>query len=238
MKDNLDRDPTIAALLDVERAADAPVASLDRVWSRLTASVAASPAPPRGDARPGRLAGRIAARPMTAVAIAFVVGIGVGAGMSGAVGTRFESAKPRKSQEPTPAAPTAPSFAVVATPPIAPEVASGPPVAPAAVVAARPVPPRHPSTPASSLSEERALLDSARSALGEGEGARALAITDAHVRRFVHPQLGEEREALAIQALVIAGRFVEARARADRFRANSPDSLFLPAVLASLASIP
>jgi hypothetical protein len=51
-------------------------------------------------------------------------------------------------------------------------------------------------------------------------------------------QLGEEREAIAIQALVLVGRYAEARDRAALFEASSPDSLFRPAVEASLASIP
>lgn len=109
--------------------------------------------------------------------------------------------------------------------------------APAAPVSAAAI--HRSGTPSvSSLSEERALLDGARVALGAGDGARALAITDAHQRRFAHPQLAEEREAIAIQALVIAGRFGDARARAARFQEGTPDSLFAPAVEASLASIP
>ncbi len=91
---------------------------------------------------------------------------------------------------------------------------------------------------ASSLPAERLLLDDARNALSQNDGARALVLTDEHARRFAHPQLREEREAIAIQALVIERRYDEARERARQFRAASPDSLFLPAVEASLASIP
>jgi outer membrane protein assembly factor BamD (BamD/ComL family) len=82
------------------------------------------------------------------------------------------------------------------------------------------------------------LLDEARTALSAGNTDQALASTDMHARRFAHPQLGEEREALGIQALVGGGRYDEARARAARFRAMWPNSLFLPAVDASIASIP
>ena len=81
-------------------------------------------------------------------------------------------------------------------------------------------------------------IDVGGDALSQGEGERALTLTDEYARRFARPQLGEEREALAIQALVLAGRYVEARDRAARFEAVSPRSLFRPAVEASLSSIP
>jgi hypothetical protein len=99
---------------------------------------------------------------------------------------------------------------------------------------------RRPAAPSASasLAAERSLLDDARSALAKGDSTRALALTDAHVRRFVHPQLAEEREALAVQALVGDGRYDDARSRAAHFRTTWPSSLFLPAVDASLSSIP
>ncbi len=100
----------------------------------------------------------------------------------------------------------------------------------------------HPGAPppaaSSSLSAEQLLLDQARAALTAREPERALALLSEHARRFARPQLGEEREALAIQALAVEGRFDEARARAARLRASAPNSLFLPAVDATLTSIP
>jgi hypothetical protein len=98
--------------------------------------------------------------------------------------------------------------------------------------------PRPSAATTSSLSAERVLLDDARSALATGDAARALRLVDAHTRRFSRPQLAEEREALAVQTLVALGRYDEARARAARFRAGAPNSLFLPAIEASLSSIP
>jgi outer membrane protein assembly factor BamD (BamD/ComL family) len=88
------------------------------------------------------------------------------------------------------------------------------------------------------LSAERAILDNARTALARGDSARAVALTDEHARQFGRPSLAEEREAIAVQALVIQGRYIDARARASRFRAAYPNSLFLPAVDSSVASIP
>src|SRR6185437_10719856 len=90
--------------------------------------------------------------------------------------------------------------------PVAPAPATPPPPATAA-----PPPPRASAVAApaasSSLSAERLLLDQARSALTGEQPDRALALLADHARRFPRPQLGEEREALAIQALAASGRF-------------------------------
>jgi hypothetical protein len=50
--------------------------------------------------------------------------------------------------------------------------------------------------------------------------------------------LTEEREALAVKALLLAGRDDEARQRAARFRERYPQSLFLPALEAKLRALP
>lgn len=85
----------------------------------------------------------------------------------------------------------------------------------------------------SDLTAERSLLDVARTALGRGDFANALASADAHQKRFPKGALAEEREALAVQALAGAGRKEEARARAERFARSFPGSILLPAVEAA-----
>lgn len=82
----------------------------------------------------------------------------------------------------------------------------------------------------STISEERALLDVARRALEREDGAAALAVTREHERRFPNGALLQEREAMAIRALLLIGNTDEARARAGRFRERYPDSLLLPAI--------
>ena len=77
---------------------------------------------------------------------------------------------------------------------------------------------------------EQELIDTARGALVRGRAGDALAATDAHAKRFPHGALAEEREALAIQALVLQGNVDAARTRADAFRAKYPESIFLIAV--------
>jgi hypothetical protein len=132
-------------------------------------------------------------------------------------------APPMLVVEPRPAsAASTTSAASVAVPP-----ADSPPVARSPVPSA-----------SSSLSLERGVLDDARAALSSGDAARALRLSDEHLRRFPKAQLGEEREALAIQSLVALGRYDDARARATRFRATTPHSVLMPAIDATLESIP
>jgi hypothetical protein len=90
-----------------------------------------------------------------------------------------------------------------------------------------------PARVASDLAAERALLDVARTALGRGDGANALSACDEHGKRFPRGALAEEREAIAVQALVLEHRTEDARARATLFRKTHPRSILLPAVLAA-----
>jgi hypothetical protein len=219
-------DPDLDALLEVERRAVAPVPALERVWSRIE-----SPSPGGGEAHAPRAMGHGLRFGVTALGAAFlaggVAGFAAHAALRPPAGTRVvyvDRTPPPPQREPE-AAGEAPSSEAVAT-----AQASSEP-APRAI-------PRGSSAAPSSLSAERVLLDEARSALATGDAARALGLVDAHARRFSRPQLSEEREALAVQALVALGRYDEARARAARFRAAAPNSLFLPAIEASLASIP
>jgi hypothetical protein len=115
------------------------------------------------------------------------------------------------------------------------------------VVSALDSAPSPPPTPAvsrdaissqSDLKAERALLDKARAALGRGDDDVCLAIVKTHADTFPRGHLAEEREGLAIKALVNLGRAAEARQRGARFRAHYPRSLLLPAVESALGSIP
>jgi hypothetical protein len=88
------------------------------------------------------------------------------------------------------------------------------------------------------LAAERRELDVARTALGRGEGDNALAACDRHQRAFPRGKLSEEREVIAIQALVLVHRDADAKRRADRFRAAYPHSMLLPAAEAATQGIP
>jgi hypothetical protein len=82
----------------------------------------------------------------------------------------------------------------------------------------------------SGLNAERALLDVARGALEREDGAAALATLEQHERKYPSGVLVQEREAIAIHALMILGRTSEALARAGRFRRHFPESALLPTI--------
>jgi hypothetical protein len=110
------------------------------------------------------------------------------------------------------------------------------PMAPAgsAQAGTRPLSGHHPS----GLTEERMLLDEARAGLIQGEADRALERLELHRARFAEGQLNEERDAMLVEALVLAGRYDEARQHAGAFQTQSPSSLFLPTVESAIAKIP
>lgn len=102
-----------------------------------------------------------------------------------------------------------------------------------------PPPPRASASPREeSLAAERALLDEAQRALGSGRSGDALGAISRHAAQFPRGRLSEEREGLAVQALLAAGRRDEARTRAERFKRSHPGSLLLPALESSLGPIP
>jgi hypothetical protein len=89
----------------------------------------------------------------------------------------------------------------------------------------------------SELARERAMLDLARARAAQGEPALVLEQVEQHLREFPRGRLAEEREALAIRALMSLDRRDEAQARAQLFRASYPNS-FLTSVLDSALSAP
>ena len=108
---------------------------------------------------------------------------------------------------------------------VAPQAAT---LASAAALATSKPPPSSPSR--DQLTAERQLLDVARGALEREEPQVALGAIARHERRYPNGALAQEREAIAIRALVLLGRTTEARARADRFRSRFPQSLLLPTI--------
>jgi hypothetical protein len=100
---------------------------------------------------------------------------------------------------------------------------SGP--VPAATASSEPVPSDAAATDGASATsdQEFRLLRAARRALST-EPARALGLADEHARRFPSGMLGQEREAIAIEALTRLGRASEARSRAKNFLGRFPRS--------------
>jgi len=80
----------------------------------------------------------------------------------------------------------------------------------------------------SDLARERAVLDVARANAAKGEPEHVLEEVERHRQQFPYGRLAEEREALAIRALLSLGRKTEAQARAQAFRAAYPNSFLAP----------
>jgi outer membrane protein assembly factor BamD (BamD/ComL family) len=74
------------------------------------------------------------------------------------------------------------------------------------------------------MDEELGLLESAYGALQRGDAEAALASARGHAERFPDGALAQEREVLAIDALMRLNRRTEADARANAFRTRYPTS--------------
>jgi hypothetical protein len=223
-------DPRLVGAIRRDREAAAPEEARAHVAARLAPFLPGQELPPRGAAR----AAAGGAHSTGLIALAFVVGGGVGALLHAALAS---SPAARLVYMDRPVG-SASSVATALSPP-QPSASgtgnsAGAPASPLQATESRTA--TRVGTP--QLDAERALLDAARALLVSGETGPALDALDRHSRAFPRPMLGEEREALFVQALVRAGRYEEARTRADAFRRHAPSSLFLAAVDSAIASIP
>jgi hypothetical protein len=197
----------------------------------------------------------LASRPLIAIA-SLAVGIGIGASARPLFDPSPQSPRPVVDVPPRVVTRTpevaSPPFASVPLPleqPAAPatrpdDLPPAPPVRLPAPPSARSVAPGASSAPATSLPREReeesglgaerVLIETARSALARGDAPSALASLEAHEKRHPKGQLGEERDALLVQTLALAGRKRDAVERAARFRLAYPSSVFLPSVDAAV----
>lgn len=240
--------PELRALLETERAHRAPpAAGKARVAARLDAMLA-GPGGPAGGSDPGATpAGSpappsglpvAAVAPVPSVARALAIFV-AGALTGGALVLALREPRVTVVERVPPAPPleSAPSQSVSA-----PRATRAPGSATEPSASAAPAPPVESAGTAArrsdSLAAERALLDPARTALGRGDGASALEAVHEHEARFAAGKLAEEREAIAVQALVVLHRSDEARARAARFAQRYPGSVLAPSVAAALESAP
>jgi hypothetical protein len=224
-------DPRALEALRWDRETLAPDDARSRVASRLGVS-GPGPAPrPRRGAAASATAGRMHTAGL--LAVAFVAGGAVGA----LVHARLTPVPATRVVDVDRPAPWVPSAAFTAVSPTAPGPSAAPSPLPAASIAVTSVAsPPHIGRP--QLDAERALLDAARVALVSGDTDTALRALDRHAQTYRRPILGEERDALFVQTLVRAGRYDEARTRAEAFRREAPQSLLRPAVDDAIASIP
>ena len=230
--------PDVLALLDVERPGlEVSASRQERARRRLETSLAIGGAGALGAAAVTTGMGktkrsalmRLATNRATGIVVAGALGMGAGA----ALHARIAKQEPRRVVY----VDRAPTAAVVPEiPPSEPSLSE--PSAQPPVVRSTPAvstePPRAAAPAETSLSSERLLLEAARTALARGDGTSALDALDRHLGKYPHGQLAEEREALAVQALVASGRGTEAKSRAVRFHARFPSSMFTGAVDAAI----
>jgi len=125
---------------------------------------------------------------------------------------------------PTPAAPSA-----VVRAPVTPSVS--PPDPPASSGA-------RPRAAQPSLEAELALLERARGKLSEGEPHATLQLLREHQAQYPASALQQEREALAIRALLAAGRRAEAQRRTQAFVRAYPNSALRGSIERAAGTIP
>jgi len=241
----------MAELLAAERRAPPPAAERQqRILSRVEAAVgigagvAAASAGAQAAVSVGPAAALTAAGTKTAaglavplskvwLAVVTLSAIGVGAGAALYQRADHRSAAPAiGAGGGLAAAGPAPARAVAAGP-------APPAVAPAARAASAVAPRRLGPAPAGAPGDivaESALLEAARRALVDGDARVALGRIAQHVRQFQRGLLVEERDALWIQALALAGERGAARARAAAFYRRFPDSIQRDAIERALAT--
>lgn len=110
-----------------------------------------------------------------------------------------------------------------------------PPEAPAPAIPSAAAPPSAavlviPGAPDVRLADEIARVRAARDALRSGNAALTLSLLDALDREHPAGTLGQEREAMRIEALANSGRVSEARTRADAFLVRHRGSAFASSV--------
>jgi hypothetical protein len=229
---NESTDPRTLQALRLDRAAPPPDGVQTRIASRLGIA-GRLPGGSAGSAPPGSAEIRVA-RTTAMLALTFLAG--------GAAGMLLHA---RLASHPAPGVidvnTPAPAVSSAMAPPTMP-VPRGVPPSVIDSAGIRPPAPTAVATPPpdarlTQLDAERALLDSARGALVGGDSDAALRALQRHEKTFRRPLLGEEHDALVVQALVEAGRYDQARSLAAEFKGKFPRSMLLPAVDAAIATI-
>jgi hypothetical protein len=150
--------------------------------------------------------------------------VGVGIGVLGALGLGFSTAHRQKPERMETGLTRAADF-TPSTP--APALAQTTPIPPLAAEASAPKRAVAPAPSASAAEEsEISMLDRAHTALRSGRAAEALAITRQHARAYPRGALSQEREVIAVEALMASGRRAEAESRGTAFIRRFPNSSY------------
>jgi hypothetical protein len=191
-----------------------------------------------GTATAGGSAAALGGAPMLGKVLLGLALVGAGV-IGGAVHVNRSGGAPSQARPHPSRAAAAPRIepAPVTPPPPAPTVLpsvvkSSPPLRSSSRHAPTPSPPA--PSPAD-LAAESALLERARVALARADAPAALDGVSRHLQRFPAGLLAEEREAVWIQALVLAGDRESATRRARQFERRFPSSVQSDAVAQALA---
>ena len=218
---------------------EAPSGAEERVWQALAGAIAvAAAAPVTAAATQG--SGRASAPAKAGVSagklVALLAALATAATMV-AMGFMFVG-RTRDARPPV-GPPSAPTPSHQGDPAAAPASTAPTPAVEAAPGA--PAPDRAPHTPrgrhdvapsAATRERETRLLDEARGAMHRGDAATALRRLDEHRRLFPTGDLEEDRELLAIEALLVAKQDAAAAARAAAFLRRHPESTRLDEIRA------
>jgi hypothetical protein len=218
-----DASDAIRRVLEAAAADEPTAAQLERIASSLTSKLGVSTGVPAAAAKAGVATSKIV------LVLGAVVMIAAG-GLWYARGERTPSLErdavvAEVATDPVPVSPPPES---APAPESAPPRESAPPS-----LRPRPVAPRRSVAPKAHHAEELAppppavdevsMLKAAQGALAT-DPARALALAERHAREHATSQLGEEREAIAVEALARLDRTADAKVRFDRFVATFPRS--------------
>lgn len=224
--------PELRSLLESARADEPSAQQLASLAAKLSPllvlpAVAVAPAAAAGQA--GAAAGKAATVAAAAAKTGLAVKVLVTVGAVAAVGSAFQAgrvyedkvAPPKMIERPVVVvAPPAPAPEPVVVPEPAPVVEPQPAPAPALKPQVKPAAPKPEA--------EAAMLEQAMTSLKAGDAKKALALCERHARELgANGLLVQEREVIAIEALVRLGRGADAKARAEKFKKAFPTSTHL-----------
>ena len=216
--------PELRSLLESARD-DGPspqqLSSLSAKLSPLLIAPAAAVAARQAGAAAGKTA-TVAAAAKTGLAVKVLVT----AGAVAAVGGAFQAGRVYEDRVSPPKMIERPVVVV------APQAPAPAPAVPEPVVELEPAPvpaPKPQVKPAAPRPEaEAAILEQAMGALKGGDAKKALSLCDRHARELgANGLLTQEREVIAIEALMKLGRAAEAKGRAEKFKKAFPTSTHL-----------
>lgn len=203
--------------------------------------------PPGGGGGDGGGSGGAGAGAGAGVATGAAVGSKIALGIAFAVGVAAGVVGDRTLVDRAPAPIASPStVTTIVIPSVTAPVPDAPEAVPVGALPSAPIPsaaqpaktPGEPVPSARGLAAERALLDVARSALARGEASEALSAAERHRREYADGALIEEREAIAIKALVALGRRDEAAQRLANLEKTHPNSIVLRAAKKAVSGAP